>query len=346
LEHREGERTEPATPRKREKARQEGRVARSVEVPAAAVLIASLLAMLFAAHLGLDALKGLARECIRDSWEADPLRVAAEVLGRCVLLCMPLAVGLSLVALGANLLQVGFLVSSKPLEPDLNRLNPLKGLQRLFSGQALAEMAKACAKVALLVVAFGWPLREAGSELERLLLLSPQTSLGVVGQRCARACARACALLVVLAALDYAYQRYRYERDLRMTKEELKDEVKEREGDPLVRSRLRSLQRALARRRMTRDVARADVVVTNPVELAVALRYEATSMRAPRVVAKGARRMARLIKEIARRHGVPLVENRPLAQALYRMVEVGEEIPPLLYRAVAELLAYIYRLRR
>lgn len=321
-------------------------MARSAEVPATAVLLASLLFVALAFPAGMSALQGMVRECLQRSAEADPLRLAVEALGRAALLCAPLALLLSLVALGSNLLQVGFLLSSRPLEPDLSRLNPLGGMRRMLSAQALAEVAKACAKVTLVAVAFGWPLRGATGELARLLLLDPRASLGTVGRLCAQGCARACALLALLAVMDYGYQRYRYERELRMTREELKDEVKEREGDPLVRARLRSLQRALARRRMVREVARADVVVTNPLELAVALRYEATTMRAPRVVAKGARRMARVIREIARRHGVPVVENRPLAQALYRMVEVGEEIPPLLYRAVAELLAYIYRLRR
>jgi flagellar biosynthetic protein FlhB len=153
-------------------------------------------------------------------------------------------------------------------------------------------------------------------------------------------------VLVVLAAIDYAYQRYQHERDLRMTPQQVREELKRAEGDPLVKARVRQIQRDLARRRMMHDVPRADVVVRNPTRFAVALRYDAKTMKAPKVVAKGMNLIAEHIIELAKQHRVPTVENRPLARALHKMVEVGDEIPVTLYRAVAEVLAYVYQLRK
>lgn len=245
-----------------------------------------------------------------------------------------------------NLLQVGVTFTAEPLAPNWARLNPVAGFTRLFSRRAFVDSVKTLLKVLLI----GWltfsAVRADAAMLLRTSEIDPLMVMMLVGQLLYKMAWRVGLAMLVLALLDYGFQRWEYEKSLRMTKEEVKQEMKQTEGDPQVKSRIRARQQAIARRRMMQAVPKADVVVTNPTHYAVALQYDAQKMAAPTVVAKGMNLIALRIREIAQRHGVPIVENPPLAQSLYRTVDIGEQIPPELYQAVAEVLAYVYRLRR
>jgi flagellar biosynthesis protein FlhB len=241
-------------------------------------------------------------------------------------------------------LQVGFHLSSKPLMPNLAKLNPLHGFARLLAGRSFMQMAMNLAKTALIAL-MAWS--EFRKQLPVMLSLSslefPANFSVGAGIIYSLAWKLALALLL-LAAADWIYQKWRFERDIRMTKQEIKDEAKRMEGDQAIKGRRRQLARKMIMQRVHRDVPKADVVITNPTELAIALRYDPDTMSAPRVVAKGAGFLAARIRQIAVQNGVPIVERKPLAQALYKTVAVGQDVPPEFYQAIAEILAYVYEL--
>ncbi len=345
------EKTERPTPRKRERVRQRGQVPRSQELSSAVVLVCGLVAL----RMFLPRMADAFQELFWKLWSAFPEVTAGELgwgwvfrtaaLGGAAAVWPVMGVGV-VAALAVNLAQVGFLFSLHPLAWRLDRLNPFQGAQRLLSRRTVVEGAKALMKM---VIVAGVCYGTFRGHLEEMVASAAGAQLGTgVGSVAAVAGAmftRCAVLLLVLAAADYLFQRYEHEMQLRMTRQELKEEHKETEGLPEVRQRIRQRQRQMARVRMMQQVPRADVVVTNPVHYAVALSYRPERMAAPMVVAKGRQEMARRIVECARRAGVPLVENPPLAQALYRAVEVGALIPPQLYQAVAEILAMVYRMR-
>jgi flagellar biosynthetic protein FlhB len=256
---------------------------------------------------------------------------------------------LGLVVLGAvlsNVAQVGFSLSMRPLTPKLSRLDPLQGWKRLLTARSAVELGKGLVKVTLVAVCAWRYLTSHWDSLFALVVLPPEAIGPRVGDLAHGLALRIVSLLTLLAAFDYAFQRWQLERSLRMTRQEIKEEVQEAEGRPEVRSRIRAQQRQLSRRRMMADVVQSSVVITNPTHYAIALSYRlGESAGAPKVVAKGRDRIARKIREVAAQHGVPCVENAPLARSLYQAVEIGQEIPPALYRAVAEVLALLWRTR-
>ncbi len=339
------QRTEPATPRRRQEARRRGQVARSTDLSQgaallAAVVVGSLLAPWSFGQLAAFTHRVLARP--------DPGRLpdlVSQGLGAAAAVAGPPLGAALAVGLGVGFAQTGGLFTAKALEPKLDRLNPVKAVERLFSLRSVAELVKALLKLAAVVAAVWAPLHRAVTEA-RPAAPSPEELVVWLGGTVQAVGLRGAAALLVVGGLDYLYQRFDYERSLRMTRQEVREDLKETEGDPLVKSRQRSRQRELARRRMLRDVARATVVVTNPVHLAVALRYVPKEAPAPVVVAKGAGVVADRIREVAWRHRVPLVSNPPLARSLYRAVPLGRMIPPALYHAVAEVLAVLYRAGR
>jgi flagellar biosynthetic protein FlhB len=346
-----GERTEPATPKRKEEARKKGQVPRSHELVTAGVLTALFFLLHQSGGQFVDRLAGFLAASLDGATGAEVTdgQVMAWYL-QATGFFLTLVTPLFLVALGTglvlNYLQVGFLLTTAPLLPDLAKLNPGQGLKRLFSRQALVELLKSLAKVILI----GWAAYGAVRPAFDLVLGLNQTGVEEVFPTLEvliyRVGLRVSLALLVLAILDYAYQRWDYRRSLRMSKQEVKDELKEQEGDPQVRSHLRSRMRQMALRRMMQKVPQADVVITNPTHLAAALQYDARTMDAPEVVAMGADYLAQRIRELAEANGVPVVENPPLARALWAAAEVGQAVPIELYQTVAEVLAFVYRLRR
>jgi flagellar biosynthetic protein FlhB len=266
-------------------------------------------------------------------------------LGQAARLVLPIAAAGFVAGVLGSVVQFGFLFTWTPLEPELNRINPLSGFQRIFSISSLVEGAKSVGKLVAVVTVTYLMLRTQLFGSSSMSDLESGEFLAYMSSTAFRLVGGVCVGLFVVAALDFAYQKYRYRQSLMMSKQELKQEHKQREGDPLLKARIRSLQREMARKRMMQDVPKADVIVTNPTHIAVALKYDAEKMAAPRVVAKGADLVAQRIKEVARKNGIPLVENVPLARALHKSVKVGGSVPRSLYQAVAEVLAYVYRLK-
>jgi flagellar biosynthetic protein FlhB len=343
-----GDRTEAPTARRRKKAREEGRVARSAELVGAAVLFGFLWALpLLGPWLCLQETRFWNRtvtDAVRGAAETAPL---GDLAGRC-LRQMAVMAGpvLGLVSGGAllsNLAQVGIRFNGGLLQPRFSRLDPVSGFRRLVTTRAAVELMKGAVKLAL-VAGSGWQYFVGHRDrLFELIVTSPVLIGPRTGALAYQMCLRMAATLAVLAALDYAYQRWQHERSLRMTRQEVKDELRESEGNPEIKARIRQRQREIARRRMFAAVPTASLVITNPTHFAVALKYELGQKGAPKVVARGQDLIALRIREVAAAHGVPTIENAPLARSLYQSVDIGQEIPPALYRAVAEVLAVLWR---
>lgn len=341
-------RTERPTPRRRREARRRGRVPRSLEIVSASVLLAmGLFATLLAPTL-LDQLEEVLRAGIGRA--ADPAAASREGLAalawwaaRALLVTAgpPIALAAA-IGLAVNLAQVGFRFTPLALQPTLSKLHVLRGLKRLLGYEGGVEAAKAATKTALVALAALAVLAPRLGELAGWAGAPPGLLVGELGSAVRELLLAVGGAFLAVAAFDYGWQRFRHERSLRMTKEELRQELRQTEVAPEVKRALRRRQLALARRRMLAEVATADVVVTNPTHVAVALRYDGT-LPAPQVVAKGAGVVAQAIRRAAAEHRVPLVRNPPLAQALYRQVEVGRLIPEAFFAAVAEILAFVYR---
>ena len=343
------DKTEPATPKRREEARKKGDVAKSKELASIAVLTSGVLYLFFAAKglsMRLGSLMEKAFSQIPGLQDSDSrlMELCSQYVLDYLGFILPISILACAVAVLVNCLQTGVIWSVEALAPKASKIDPIQGLQRVFSLRSLTELLKSIAKIAIV----GWvaysALKEDFPHLLPLIYQDRWEILTWLGRASWKVTIRCCWVIAVLAIFDYVYQKWEFERKLRMTKQELKDEYKQTEGDPMIKSRIRSIQREMARRRMMEEVPKADVVITNPEHLAVALRYEGQKMAAPRVVAKGADRIALKIKELAAEKGVPVVENRNLAQNLYKL-ELGDEIPARFYQAVAEILAYVYRLK-
>ena len=344
------ERTEPASPRRLEQAREEGDVPRSRELATCTVLMAAGVGIWV---LGDHMMRPLQRLLVAGlSFERaqafDPellLAALAARLGDVLLAFAPLAGLLILVAVGSPLLIGGWLFSTKSLEPNFAKLNPMKGIGNMFSTNSAVELVKAIAKT-LLVGVVAWMV--ASSQMDAVMGLGVESiSQGVahLGHILLISFLSIVGALVFIALIDAPYQMIHYANKLKMTREELRQEAKESDGNPEIKAKIRQQQREMARRRMMSEIPSADVVVTNPTHYAVALKYSDGKMRAPQVVAKGADEVAAKIREIARENNVPLLEAPPLARALFRHAELGDEIPEALYTAVAEVLAYVFQLR-
>jgi flagellar biosynthesis protein FlhB len=344
------DKTEAPTPRRKEEAREEGRVARSIELNSAVILLLGPYLLMgpgktlfnWIKQYMIDTINGLStRELtgigVRDIFYSSGLGVLPR-LG--LLLAAILLTGLAV-----TFAQTNFLWANKRKRFDFDRINPLKGIKRIFSAQGLVELAKALLKLGLIgLVTYSF----LKSKIQDILWLGNvdfasgvrswidlATSLAV----------RVGVTYLVIAVADYAYQRYRFTKSIKMSKEEVKEDYKRSEGDPILKNRIRSQQRAMARKRMMSNVPKATVVITNPTHLAIAIEYNAKKMSAPKVLAKGAFEVAQRIVNVAREHNIPVVQNIPLARALFKAVDVDQQVPPDLYIAVAEVLAYIYRLK-
>ena len=345
------ERTEAPSQRRLEQAREEGQVPRSRELNTLTLMATAAVGLWLAADGIRDAFARLLRSglAIAPAQVGDPAVMLASFRTLAIEAAAgiaPLLAVLFLAALVSPMLLSGWLVSAKSLTPDFARLNPMKGLRNMFSATGLAELAKAICKVILIGGVAAWAiLGHTGATLG--LGAEPLPAALAHGGRIIGLCFLAVVgALALIAALDVPFQIWNYRSKLKMSREDLRREQKEQEGDPQVKAAIRSQQREMARKRMMAAVPTADVVVVNPTRYAVALRYDDKTMRAPRVVAKGMHLLAARIREAAEAHRVPVLEAPPLARALYRHAEVGDEIPAALYAAVAEVLAWVFQLRR
>ncbi len=344
------EKTEPASPRRLEKAREEGQVVRSREL--------ATFIMLMAGVAGLWPLGGMLGRTLdtvmRQSLRFEPatafdtsrmLSRFANVVWESLLAFLPLLLLFGVAAVAAPLLTGGWTFSTKALAPNFGRMSPFSGLGRLFSVNSLAELIKAIAKSLLVGSVAAWVVWHRLPDAIALMNAPVREALLHMLDMVLRCCLPVVLSLLVVAAIDVPWQFWQHFKKLRMSKEEVKQEFKESEGDPHIKGRIRKQQRAMARRRMMAEVPKADVVVTNPTHFAVALRYEEGRMGAPRVVAKGSDEVAARIRALAAEHRIPLMSAPPLARALHRHVELNHEIPAGLYTAVAEVLAWVYQLK-
>ena len=344
------ERTEKATPRKIQETRRLGQVAKSADLNSALILIFVALFLLVTKEFYLNSLgrflTGFFEQFIRvKASEFDLLSIFQGLFYQVFLLFLPFLIIPVVIALGANLLQVGFLFAPGALAPKIERLNPVNGLQRMFSLRGLVELTKTIFKI---VVVGGITYFLIKNQLPSLIKIfhcsSAGSALAIINFGLNILLYGGLAYLI-LAVTDYFYQRYEYQKSIRMTKQEVKEELRQTEGDPLLKAQIRRRQRQIALNRIRQEVPRATVVITNPVHLAVALQYVEQEMEAPKVTAKGAGELAGQIKKIAQENNVPVVEHKELARFLYYQVEVMEKIPVVLYQVVAEILAHVYRLK-
>ncbi len=344
-----GDKTEAPTQRRREEAREQGNVACSPDLTAAALLLGGLVLLNWT---GSGLLKALAELVSQMLSQASLAAVNPDDFGRGVLwnlagiakALVPLLGGLVVVAIVANVAQVGFHLTPDKLMPNLGALNPLKGFGRVFKGRGAMHLVMGVAKMTLVAMAAYSAIHGRIEQIVTVQALSYLQALKLGAELVYSIGLRVGMLLLVLALFDYAWQRWQMEQTLKMTKQEVKDEMRRMEGDPKIKQRRRQIANQLAQKKLKKDVPTADVVITNPTEFAVALKYDDDAMHAPRVIAKGQGLMAKRIRELAIEAGVPILERKPLARALYKLVEIGHEIPEEFYSAVAEILAYVYEL--
>jgi flagellar biosynthetic protein FlhB len=343
------DKTEAPTPHRLEEARKEGQVVRSQELNTAVIILVSAFLLRGpGAQLG-SAFKDIMVMTITELPYADIstewLRETAFAFGGQVLPSFGLLlVGLLFTGVGITLGQTQFLWAGKKVGFDTKRLNPLEGFKRIFSKHGLIELLRSLLKLGLVSwVAYSF-LRANYNQLIALTQFDLTTAVGQFIRLAVSLTIRVGGMYLILAAADYAYQRWDHYKNLKMTKDEIKEENKRSEGDPMLKSRVRGMQRQMARGRMMANVPNATVVITNPTHLAVAIEYQ-DGMRAPKVLAKGPYRVAERIVKLAKEHHIPVIQNIPLARALYKTIDIGQEISPDLYLAMAEVLAYVYKLR-
>ncbi|WP_100330925.1 flagellar biosynthesis protein FlhB [Bacillus xiapuensis] len=345
-----GEKTEKATPKKRQDSRKKGQVAKSQDINTAISFFAVFGFLFIAASFMGKRIIQLFHHSLEDYLlmpvtEANLKLIVMEIMEQLMYILGPVMLVALLAGLAANYLQVGFLLTGEPLKPKLEKIDPIKGFKRIFSMRALVELLKSIMKISFIGAVTFLVL---WSNIEKVLKLSFKSiadSLQTVGILTLQMGLAASAVLLFLAVLDYLYQKYDFEKSIRMSKQDVKDEYKNMEGDPMIKSRIKQRQREMAMRRMMQEVPEADVVITNPTHFAIALKYDEEKLDAPYVVAKGVDYMAQKIKYIAGENDVTMVENRPLARALYDQAEIGDPIPEEFFKAVAEILAYVYRVK-
>jgi flagellar biosynthetic protein FlhB len=345
-----GEKTEDASSRKLDKAREEGQVSKSTEIPSVVVLLAGVLAIYAFANFMYQRVlvvmhDGFIFTGVPLLNDVESVHLMFKSTQSLFIVLAPLLGAVFVAALASNIFQVGFVISWKAIEPKLSRIDPIKGFAQKFNSRALMEFLKSILKIIIIFTVSYMVVKSEILNIIRLYDNSIETILLYILKIAYEIFIKVLLVMVVLAVLDYAFQKWKFLEDQKMTKQEVKDEHKQTEGDPQVKSRIRQLQAEAARKRMMADVPGADVVVTNPTRLAVAIKYDAISMEAPTVVAMGAGAVAANIRRIARESDVPLVENKVLARNLYKMVEVGQEVPSELFQTVAELLAQVYKLK-
>lgn len=344
-----GDKTEAPTPRRLQEAREKGQIAKSMDLTAAVCLLAGLIALnIYGSNMAdnfMDMFKWAFAVDMSVTNGQDLLEESGVVVIRHLLaLLIPIFLILFLCSLITNVLQVGFVLTGKPLTPSLDKLSPISGFKRIFSTRSLVITLLSIAKIGIIGTVAWQTISDRMDTIVSLSGLNFVSILSAGGEMTFTLGVRICIILLVLALIDFSYQKFKHFNDLMMSKEEIKEEMKRMEGDPYMRQRRRSVARQLASQRMAQAVPKADVVITNPTELALALKYDPENMPAPKLIAKGSGYMAQRIRRIALDAGVPIVEKKPLARALFKSCEVGDYVPPDMYKAVAEVLAYVFEL--
>lgn len=346
-----GEKTEQATPRRREEARKKGQVFKSVDLNSAVILIAGSAALFACFPYMSYKLESFTRLYLLNRTTGDFDIAYASFLGLEVIKLMaamiwPVFLTTFVAALLISYMQVGFVVSAEPLSPKLSKINPVEGFKRIFSKRALVELVKSILKVAVTGYIAYTTVRAKIDIFPLFVDMELWTMMQTMGRIVFEIAMKTGIVFLIIGVLDYIYQWYEHEKSLKMSKYDVKQEYKQTEGDPLVKSRQRQIQREAAMKRMMSEVPKADVIITNPTHFAVALRYDASQMDAPVVLAKGQDYIALKIRQLAEENGIIIVENRLLARTLYSSTEIGDTVPEELYQAVAEVLAFVYKQKK
>lgn len=351
-----GEKTEPATQKKLEDARKEGQVAKSREIANGLGLLALFLILkLWVGHIGVQLLEVFANAYDRipamatyyngHMPESDTRAVFVMMMMQTLIIIAPiLAIGF-LVSFVSDVAQVKWKPTLKPLQPKFSKLSPLKGFKKIFSANSVMELVKSIAKIGLIVYICYTYLKDKWGLLLLVYNMPLMQAIGLAAEIVTDLGIRIAALYMVIALADFAYQKVKFNNDMKMTKQEIKEEYKQMEGDPQIKGQIRQKMREASRRRMMQDLPQADVVITNPTHYAVAIKYDPEVADAPIVLAKGEDYMALRIREVAKENQIEIVENKPLARMLYANVDIGQAVPPELYQAVAEVLAFVYHLQ-
>jgi len=339
--------TENATPKKREEARKRGQVVRSVEINSMLnVLVCLIILRIFGEYI-FNNIKSLSSyfwsNVTTFSITLDTIgSFIFFVISKLFLITLPVFLSVFIIGILSNVLQFGFLITFEPLKPSFDKINPFRGLKRLFSKRVLFELGKSIIKILVISYIFYSTMKKTFNEIFLTPLMDIETFLIFAADIVFKLGIKITIAFIVFSILDYIYQKYEYEDNLKMSKQEVKDELKQLEGDPLIKARIRNIQREMARRRMISEIPQADVVITNPNHIAIAIRYKEGEDNAPKIIAKGINLMAEKIKDVARKYGIIIMENPPLARTLVKL-EIGWEIPPELFQAMAEILAFVYQ---
>lgn len=346
-----GEKTEKATPKKRKDTRKKGQVAKSTDVNTAVSLLIIFLSLIALGPYMRDRLLSFIKTFYTKSIalelsESNVHELFVDTVKDISLILAPIMLVALLAGIVSNYMQVGFLFSAEVLKPDLNKLSPLKGFKRIYSMRAIVELVKSILKITVVGFAAFMVLWLHYGDILRLPLLTPAEVLTFVSKLTLWMGLAGSGALMPLAGLDYLYQRFDYEKNIRMSKQDIKDEYKKSEGDPIIKSKIKQKQREMAMRRMMQEVPKADVIITNPTHYAIALKYDEKKMDAPYIVAKGVDHLALKIRQIAKEHDVMTIENRPLARALYDQVDIDQAVPEEFFKVIAEILAYVYKTKQ
>jgi flagellar biosynthetic protein FlhB len=345
-----GEKTEKATPKKRSEARNKGQVARSAEIPGSLILLGTLgCFMTMGSFFNPRVLRLFgdifAHRLNMQVTEQSVQGLFYQYLTQFFILMAPILGIVVVIVLASHFAQVGWLFTLEPLKVKLDKLNPINGMKHIFSMRSVVEMFKSLLKLTVVGLMVYWILSSEKKRFLELAHMPVQDIFAFAASLILRLGMMVAAVLFLIAIGDYMYQKFEYEKSLRMSKQDIKDEYKNTEGDPFIKGKIRERQRRMAMMRMMQEVPKADVVITNPTHFAVALKYDPDKMDAPTVVAKGQDYLALRIRELARKNDVVMMENKPLARALYERSEVGDSVPGDMFQAVAEVLAYVYRLK-
>lgn len=347
-----GEKTEKATPKRKKEAREKGQVLQSREINSAFILLFTFLVLKILGPYIYENILIFTKNVFVEMFNYEVLytvngihKLLISVIIITVKVTAPMVGTAFIIGLICSYSQIGFLFTTKSLKFDLNRINPINGFKKIFSKKSIVEFVKSLIKIGVVgYITFGYLFKQSKNlinvldmELMQIAVYMLQTALNVAF--------RAAIALLVLAALDYVYQSWEYENELKMSKQEVKEEYKQTEGDPLIKSKIKEKQRQISMRRMMQDIPKADVIITNPTHYAIAIRYNSSKESAPTVLAKGKDLIAQNIRKVAISNEIPIVENKPLARTIYYTVDIGDYIPPDLYQAVAEVLAYVYKLK-